>query len=231
MDRTAAAALVTAIAAVSTCASCATTLAVRPAAVAPGDLESAQARRAVALYVMCGPGSGRSGSSAMVRGGDHPLVLTASHVVNCAPPTGADPVPRDVQTSAAMIAVDWLGETHAARVVAVDPRRDAAVVELAGEVPGATPAELGPPPGAGAWVCIAAAAPEVGRSCGEVAGEDADLPDAGLVHAAKTVPGNSGAGLYDASGRLVGVVTRSRGSGKVGGRAARADRMRWMVDP
>lgn len=67
------------------------------------------------------------------------------------------------------------------------------------------------PPHAGR-VCFASAAPARGWHCGVVTRMFADR----FYHTAPTVPGNSGSGVYDVDGRLVGIVTNRLGVG-VGG--------------
>lgn len=58
--------------------------------------------------------------------------------------------------------------------------------------------------GSGDRVCFAPGAPRRARSCGAVYSVTSRI--GGIYHSAITVPGNSGAGVYDLRGRLVGIV-------------------------
>ena len=58
-------------------------------------------------------------------------------------------------------------------------------------------------------VCAATATPERGWSCGRVE-MIATEGDDNIVHTARTMKGNSGGGVYDSLGRLVGIVTSMR---------------------
>lgn len=66
--------------------------------------------------------------------------------------------------------------------------------------------ELGPLPEPGETVCIAAARPYHSRRCGVVEFA-ADRPH-GIRFDAIVEPGNSGSGVYDSAGRLVGIATK-----------------------
>lgn len=70
-----------------------------------------------------------------------------------------------------------------------------------GEAPG-TP-HVGPVPEIGDQVCLAPVVPRRDHKCGEVQAVYSD----GVCHDALTEHGNSGGGVYDASGRIIGIVS------------------------
>ncbi len=66
--------------------------------------------------------------------------------------------------------------------------------------------QTGPVPEPGEDVCIVSAIPQRTRRCGEVQYYQSPTPG-DIGHTAITEPGNSGSGVYDGYGRLVGTVT------------------------
>lgn len=58
-------------------------------------------------------------------------------------------------------------------------------------------------------VCIVPAQPNRMRTCGTVSGLHYRYSLTNIYHGAKTYPGNSGAGLYNVQGELVGIVTQN----------------------
>lgn len=120
--------------------------------------------------------------------------LTAAHVIQC------DGVPA--------VVLKFSGGERKASVTLVDVRGDIARLTLTEPLTSPGPARFGPTPPVDARVCLATAIPSRGRSCGEIGSYDDPPGDAN--HDAITEPGNSGSGVYDASGRLVGIVTHFR---------------------
>lgn len=125
---------------------------------------------------------------------DERRVLTAAHGVACAGERSVH-----VITSA--------GRRLRADVASVDRSRDLAVLELhsaGGFDLRAGPPALAPLPVAGDVACAAVAFPRRAEKCG--AAIDATWRGAQFGIAGKL--GNSGAGVYDREGRLLGIVTK-----------------------
>lgn len=122
---------------------------------------------------------------------DH-AALTAAHVVTC---------PAEAATG---VIVKFPGSEQHARVLVLDLEGDVARLDLEKPV-AVAPARIGPRPELDDRVCVVASVPERGRRCGSV--ELLREPPGDVKHNAITMPGNSGSGVYDASGRLVGIVT------------------------
>lgn len=120
------------------------------------------------------------------------VALTAAHVVRC-----------NGDTHAAIV-VRYPGGEVKARAVLLDLDGDVARLELAGPLR-VEPARIGPPPDIDDRVCLVASVPARGRRCGVV--ERYAAPPGNVRHDALTLPGNSGSGVYDEAGRLVGIVT------------------------
>ncbi len=125
------------------------------------------------------------------------VVLTAYHVIKCLP------------HSVALIHVVGPDEIKLwATVAAVDAAHD--IVRLS--VPGVTGdrIELATPM-PGEAVCVASAFPERGFACGLVWAtgpmQTRSNGEVNIWHTARTIPGNSGAGLYNRRGQLVGLAT------------------------
>lgn len=127
-------------------------------------------------------------------------VLTAWHVVDAAAVTGAN----------CNIAVVLKSGEHVPMTVEVSAvENDMARLDtLELYVFNAPPVELVSPPDPGQWVCAVVAWPERGRRCGEV--QDRRDPDGKFWYDIITEPGNSGGGVYDTSGHLVGIVSSYR---------------------
>lgn len=127
-------------------------------------------------------------------------VITARHVIAC-------PYPR---VGAVAYVVDSAGMRYPASLLWQDAARDLA--ELAVDVPAARPAAYAHPPDPGSIVCRVSAAPQLERVCGTVVGR-APYPTTvnpgtrDIQHDIATAPGNSGSGLYDDAGHLVGIIT------------------------
>jgi S1-C subfamily serine protease len=147
-----------------------------------------QSLAAVEVTVEC-PDRPRHGSGVVV---DRGHVLTAAHVAPC---------------MGARVVVVQGGRSFEMRIERIDLRHDIAL--LAGS-------DLDAPPVLrGTWimstrVCFEARVPRVMRSCGKVRPNPYPLRLDRVNHEAITWPGNSGSGVYDDAGRLVGIVTDGR---------------------
>ncbi len=148
-----------------------------------------QALAAVAVRRRCGDGSGWGSGVAV--GGRY--VLTAAHVTACA------------QRPLLLVYLAG-GGVREARVVRADKLADLALIEAEGaDLVVGRPA-IGPVPPIDAWVCSVAAFPKAGWSCGQVSAVSGTASGADVTHGAEVRRGNSGAGVYDGAGRLVGVT-------------------------
>lgn len=159
---------------------------------------------AIQLEVACltpeGP-SGAGGSGTIISSRH---ILTAWHVVTC----GFRGEPTLI------VATDVYGRQYELEVDKVLEKVDSVRLVVVGSThPFRTWAWLGRPPKIGQKICMATAVPIRGRFCGEV-----QPPDLGMLRwssvANTPFPGNSGSGLYDTSGRLVGMVTMSERCGQ-----------------
>lgn len=178
---------------------------------------SAGTRRAVLVDAWCIPNVASAGHNLIAipahRGSGvavgPSIILTAAHVVAC---DGRD-VPLVVATLPS-------GESYFAHVSRVDADADIArlTVEpggppLAGLVANVRPAAIA----RGDEVCAATAAPARVRQCGAIIDDGVDDGIA-FRDTAESVAGNSGSGVYDRGGRLVGIVTHSYKTISGGGR-------------
>lgn len=170
----------------ATCASCVAHIP-RPV------FRHASAPAAITVDVECPSGTLLRGSG--VAEGPR-LVLTAAHVVPCGRAASVVLTLADGRKVPAYVSVTLDREDLAILL----PTTDVADVRLR-----LAPARPGP-------ACFAAAAPARGVHCGRI---ERVYRDGVIVHTATTRRGNSGAGLFDATGALVGIVTASydRGGG------------------
>lgn len=122
---------------------------------------------------------------------------------------------RHVLTAEHVVACTYLSDLHVTlndgrrikpRVVGTWPEHDIALLELPVDVLGIDYAMLAPPPKVDDVVCTSVAWPKRGGACGQIDSNDGSTRW-DLRYSAPIVPGNSGGGLYDASGHLVGIVT------------------------
>lgn len=120
------------------------------------------------------------------------LVLTAAHVVACE------------GTVSIQVTVMATGQELTATAETIDTNSDIARLTLSEPV-AATPMTYGPRPELDDRVCLVSAVPEYTRRCGNVQSFREGKGD--VWHDAITQPGNSGGGVYDSRGRLVGIVT------------------------
>lgn len=145
-------------------------------------------------------------------------LLTAAHVVDC--------------KAGVMMAHAEDGSVVPIVVDAVAPGLDiASVSTIAPAWPSARSVSIGPVPALGAEVCLVSAVPRNDRQCGRVNGRSSTEAS----HDAFVEPGNSGGGVYDLQGRLVGIVSTYRicpagGMGQVcGGGFGAVSAVPWMV--
>lgn len=154
--------------------------------------------RVVEIRVSClqddGQLVGWYGSGAIV---DATHVLTAGHVAE-----------HDANAQCAFTVEDSRGKTHLMRPVKVldSEHVDLARMELISPAARFTvsPAHYGPRPKMGDYVCTVTGHPRLERKCGRVM-KYKELPGDMRVDFV-VEPGNSGSGLYDARGDLVGIV-------------------------
>jgi S1-C subfamily serine protease len=149
---------------------------------------------AVEVHAHCGENQDYAGSGVVV---GPRRVLTAAHVIPCV-------------TGRALV-IDARGRVTPVRVEALLPWADLARLVASDPAPfdGLPPARVGPPPEVGQRVCVAPGYPARAWECGpvEVVGE---FPPLSLWHRARTEYGNSGGGIFDSRGRLVGIITHKR---------------------
>lgn len=191
----------------SVCSSCATAPYVHR--YTPAANESPRGREAQALYTvgiqaLCVPEdpflTGKFGFQPALGSGvliDGTHVLTAWHVIDCEYLIDVHVKLSNGMRLKARIDVTWR-EHDLARLVLSDP-----IVVL--------PVRLAPPPSDGDLVCTARAFPQSGGECGAML-YTREVTAWGHGHwdmrfHVGVVPGNSGGGLYSASGELVGIVT------------------------
>lgn len=184
---------------------------------APPRSERDQSAAAVEVRTFCPTADGkvRISFGSGVQISDH-TVLTAAHVVPC-----------PLERSAVIVVIARSGETLA-RPMLVGIDDDIVRLDLVTTLP-ARKAQIGPRPAPQEIVCMSAAVPKRGRKCGLVDGFGA--PPGDVTHGANTVPGNSGAGVYDVVGRLVGIVTHYRRCGKktCGGKFTSLEGRAWAT--
>jgi S1-C subfamily serine protease len=181
------------------------------------ELEKTERGRAIPIGVMC-------------RGSDGALVthiasgvliapnraLTAFHVIDC---PEAFPV----------VVID--GTAIPAQVDATEPLADLARLTFPrGGKPWGTSVAVVTK---GDRICVASAAPAPDYQCGKVR-EFRDTLDGDVEHTAVVRPGNSGSGVYDSRGRLVGITTHYKTCGGddknyCAGRMTALYGHKWMV--
>jgi hypothetical protein len=151
----------------------------------------------VMIRTTCPDGNTHRGSGVLV---SEDRVLTANHVAQCDMLPGfglfADPVKLEVFLSDDV--------SSAATVELVVPKADMARLKLEKAVPEFfSDIEIGPPPVVGDRVCEVSAVPRMLYRCGE-----AQVARSGrIAFGFMTEFGNSGSGIYNSDGQLVGIVT------------------------
>lgn len=169
-----------------TCLSCAS---MRPMV---GRTATDQHRAAVTMRLTCANGAG-GGSGALISGG---RVVTAAHVVLCELLPG-------IYYHGTVQVNPGDDKWRDAEILMADPESDVAVVRVPELDNYYTHVEIGPKPEIGDTVCMASGSiPYYMFKCGLVQPGPADEIVVGIV----VIPGNSGSGMYDARGRLVGIV-------------------------
>lgn len=146
----------------------------------------------VRVTVTCSDGSTWNGSGVRVT---TTIMLTAAHVANACTEHG--------QATAFIVTVDPYSTIHIAALIRSWGAYDVAALFTFDATPTA-PIEFGPYPGDGGALCVSVAAPKRDRRCADdaVAGSDAR----GFRFKIRSEPGNSGSGVYDSRGRLVGLM-------------------------
>lgn len=177
----------------------------QPPTKATDPLSETQRRATVAVHVICDTGESIRqwrGSGVIV---SESLVLTAYHVADC----GGESLIA-VETLSGILVMATLGN--------FDPDSDVASLVLLEPIPGHG-VTLAPPPPVGHVVCSEAAIPTRARKCGKVIWLAAKPAQNDIRNGMHVEGGNSGSGVYDQLGRLVGIVTLRR-TDRPGGAAA-----------
>lgn len=193
---------------------------VRAEVVEPGLSFTEEQAAAVRIDVYCFNGEIWQGSGVVV---DAQHVLTAAHVVDCPGRiiVGADTMsPVAMRLEAFSLDADLARLVTATAVFSVHPALRVGTVRE-GEI-----------------ICAAVVVPERTWSCGVVVAVTSEASDS-IVHTAGVMHGNSGSGVYNATGVLVGVLTECHMVESVpdspcrvhGGNASALAGRAWMVRP
>jgi S1-C subfamily serine protease len=140
-------------------------------------------------------------------------VLTAGHVADA----------RDAMCSYTVEAEDGKQRSMYVKTLLKDVDLARLELSISQEPFAAPPVRFGPKPLIGTQVCTATAHPHRMRKCGEV--QPYKWTPGDLVMTMVVEPGNSGSGLYDEEGQLVGIVTHSTGVRTTSGAAAARRRL------
>jgi hypothetical protein len=166
---------------------------------------------------------------------DSTHVLTAGHIVDCN--TGTVVFAQTIWGSTAWMSVEKLDtRSDLGRLVALNGKK------LSLGFYRAERASIGPTPVAGEDVCFTSAVPTRDRHCSTVShvdhvprlkpdGEDHDWWNSDVVITGKVVHGNSGSGVYDAAGNLVGIITELIPGEPTGGRFTSLQQHSDMTGP
>lgn len=162
--------------------------------VTPMRTPAQRTESAVTIYTTCGRGSG------VLIDGRH--VLTAQHVVNCE-------VWPKVEISEAIVVQTVDGEAYVAQVEVDDGSRDLARLKLDMDIPDVAPVRFG-------FLekddvaCAYTMVPERAVRCGVVGSAGGKPRSHGDIkmRSGNFWFGNSGSGVYDDDGRLVGILVR-----------------------
>jgi S1-C subfamily serine protease len=199
-DRTAVLVLL-ALGLAGSCVACSAAFHPEPTTLSPPEIRVERAA-AVALSSWCVEASGfaRSNGAGSGVAVDRRRILTAYHVPRCDDSGGGTP---------AVIVTDSAGGRHVGRLTEAQLNRDLAIVTTDDDLPSWFAGEVGPRPEEGGQVCLVTAVPSRERKCGEVQEVNGD-GSGDVQHDALTWPGNSGSAVYDARGRLIGIVSHLR---------------------
>jgi S1-C subfamily serine protease len=137
--------------------------------------------------------TGWGGSGVIV---DKRRIVTAGHVAQ-----------SEANQMCSFVVTDYSGKDRLAAPLVIDETHDLASMVLGSDEPdfAAPYASFGGKPLLGSSVCASVAEPRRGRKCGEV--QPYVDPPGDLVMDVVVEHGNSGSGLYDDRGALVGIVT------------------------
>ncbi len=191
---------------------------------AGGRTASEQRAAVVLITVRCPDGNGGRGSGVLIDGRH---VLTAAHVV-----TIPDAV-RESCPSIEIIAYAQDGVGRRMRIAMIEHHADLARLEIADDAvfPKVRPLKLALS-GEGAHVCAMPAAPIPDRRCGQVEEFMRGRSGDNLWLSLPVERGNSGSGVYDSRGYLVGIITRQRvaDNGQItGGIATAVGGLSWLL--
>lgn len=125
------------------------------------------------------------------------VVLTAAHVASC---------PDGQKMFAETVVMPNESDMYTAETEMLYLQRDVARVKLSfKKLEDVPPVHLGPRPAIGDTICAATAVPDWGRACGVVGPSGSNLTDS--INISTLVQfGNSGSGVFDSHGRLIGLV-------------------------
>lgn len=175
-----------------------------------------QIAASVGISVICPIELSASAGSGVFIDGE--TVLTAYHVVDC----------RD-----AIVTVTRGGKSIPARISKVDPAGDVAALTLVVGIEGIDRPVIGKRPDIDHKVCLQPRVPTNVRSCGWVA-EHYEKQIAGDVRMNTTFTwyGNSGSGVWNEHGALIGIViylAAGQNGQIIGGRFTSLDSRRWLL--
>lgn len=169
-----------------------------PRYISPWKLDSeAQRHATVAVHVKClnlGTGRVESWRGSGVITGTH-TILTANHVADC--PSGLSEMYVELLN----------GTLIDALVVAQADEHDIAKLEAEESLPWFS-FNIGPRPQPGDIVCSESAIPTRARKCGAVTYITNEASDQDIRIKVDVVGGNSGSGVFNERGHLVGIVTK-----------------------
>ena len=163
-------------------------------------LSEAQRKAAVHIVMFCTDGHTMSAGQGSGTIYADFRIVTAQHVIEC-------------KGERAVFVETLEGLRYFARVASEDAKRDIAVLETMQKLPYFR-FRVAPTRHA-ALLCYEAAMPTRARKCGKVS-EIRQKPGVEIVHSADTESGNSGSGVFDVRGALVGVVTTRNGNNTAG---------------
>lgn len=170
------------------------------AAVRPPQVAVASREIAATVYVGSVCGTQVTGASGVLVSSER--AFTALHVIRCDRPTIVIRTAR--------------GEVRPAALMLFWPDQDLALLRVEAPAP---PVKGTGEVSVGQVVCLSPAVPERRRSCGVVTHVQGSTGR--IYHTARVLHGNSGSGLYDAGGVLVGVVTHTTPEGGIAIRVPR----------